>query len=188
MAILGMVDQDRARSAEAQAVSFLRVGARMPKAKTFEVAVVGGGPAGLSCGLWLGRYLHSTVVIDSGDPRNWETAHINGFLGLPKVKPAALRQRGRSECRRYGVKLVDGVVDTVDRTGDERFELVLRDGKQYEVGRLVLAIGMRDVWPDLPGLDRCYGLSAHHCPDCDGFDACGKRTVVVRSEERRVGK
>ncbi|MEX2285090.1 MAG: NAD(P)/FAD-dependent oxidoreductase [Gemmatimonadota bacterium] len=151
----------------------------MPKAKTFEVAVVGGGPAGLSCGLWLGRYLHSTVVIDSGDPRNWETAHINGFLGLPKVKPAALRQRGRSECRRYGVKLVDGVVDTVDRTGDERFELVLRDGKQYEVGRLVLAIGMRDIWPDLPGLDRCYGLSAHHCPDCDGFDACGKRTIVV---------
>src|SRR5688572_27106329 len=105
-----MYDQDRAVVAGSQAVRFLLLPTRMPKAKTFEVAIVGAGPAGLSCGLWLGRYLHSTVVIDSGDPRNWETAHIHGFLAMPNVKPAVLRKRGRTECRRYGVKLVDGVV------------------------------------------------------------------------------
>jgi thioredoxin reductase len=182
-----MVDQDRARSADAQAVRFLRVPGRMPKANTFEVAVVGAGPAGLSCGLWLGRYLHSTVVIDSGDPRNWETAQINGMLALPDIQPAVLRERGRAECRRYGVELVDAVVDRVESTGAGRFEVQLRTGKPFEVQRLVLAIGLRDVWPDLPGLDRCYGLSAHHCPDCDGYDTRGKRTVVVGYGRRVAG-
>ncbi len=159
----------------------------MPKAKEFEVAVIGAGPAGLSCGVWLGRYLHSTVVIDSGDPRNWETAHVNGFLGLPKATPAGLRKRGRRECRRYGVKLIDALVDRVECKSDEHFELTLRDGKQLEVQRIVLAIGLRDIWPDLPGLDRCYGLSAHHCPDCDGYDARDKRTVVVGHGRKAVG-
>ena len=159
----------------------------MPTDNIFEVAVVGAGPAGLSCGLWLGRYLRNTVVIDSGDPRNWETAHINGMLALPDIKPATLRERGRDECRRYGVKLVDGLVDRVCSTGKERFELTLRDGENFQVKRLVLAIGLRDVWPDLPGLDRCYGLSAHHCPDCDGYDTRGKRTVVVGYGRRVAG-
>ncbi|HSL68947.1 MAG TPA: NAD(P)/FAD-dependent oxidoreductase [Longimicrobiales bacterium] len=151
----------------------------MSKPREFEIAVVGGGPAGLSCGIWLGRYGRSTGLIDSGDPRNWETTGINGFLGLPRVRPALLRQRGRSECRRYGVRLIDGCVDRVRRAGSERFELVLENGRSYAAQRLVIAIGLRDTWPDLPGLEHCYGLSAHHCPDCDGYEARGKHTIIV---------
>jgi thioredoxin reductase len=60
---------------------------------TFDVAIVGGGPAGLSASLFLARYLHSVVLIDSGDPRNWETRGINAYLGLPSVRPAELRAR-----------------------------------------------------------------------------------------------
>ena len=56
---------------------------------TYDVAIVGGGPAGLAAGLWSARYLHSAVVIDSGDPRNWETRSINGYLGLARITPAA---------------------------------------------------------------------------------------------------
>jgi thioredoxin reductase len=145
----------------------------------YDVAVVGGGPAGLSCGLWLGRYLLSTVVIDSGDPRNWESVGVNGFLGLPAVKPAALRKRGRAECKRHGVRLVDNCVDRVEKLDSERFLLTFAKGKSIEAKRLVLAIGLKDVWPDLSGLDRVYGLSAHHCPDCDGFDSKDKKTVVI---------
>ena len=59
----------------------------------FDVAIVGGGPAGLSASIFLARYLHSVVLIDSGDPRNWETRGINAYLGLPRVKPADLRLR-----------------------------------------------------------------------------------------------
>jgi len=69
----------------------------------YDVAVVGGGPAGLSAAIWLARYLHSVVVIDSGDPRNWETLSINGYLGLPGVCPADLRGGGRQTCRELGI-------------------------------------------------------------------------------------
>jgi thioredoxin reductase (NADPH) len=151
----------------------------MTKPTEFEVAVIGGGPAGLSCALWLGRYLHSTVLIDSGDPRNWESTSVNGYLGLPKVHPAALRKRGRTECRRYGVRLIDDAVDRLKKSDTDRFDLLLKNEKHLIVQRVVLAIGLVDYWPDLPGLEHCYGLSAHHCPDCDGYDARGKKTVVI---------
>src|SRR5678815_3292358 len=68
-----------------------------------DVAIVGGGPAGLTASIWLARYLHSVVVVDSGDPRNWETRGINGFLGHPDIRPAQLRGIGREEARKYGV-------------------------------------------------------------------------------------
>lgn len=151
----------------------------MAQSKDFDVAVVGGGPAGLSCALWLGRYLRSTVLIDGGDPRNWESAGINGYLGLPKVRPADLRRRGRTECKRYKVRLIDSTVVTVERTAAERFELRLPKGPVICARRLVLAIGLVDRWPDVPGLEHCYGRSAHHCPDCDGFETIGKKTIVI---------
>lgn len=152
-----------------------------------DVAIIGGGPAGLSAGIWLARYLHSVVVIDSGDPRNWETRGVNGFLGLPHIRPAELRERGRQECRRYGVSLVDAIVDTVKQLADDRFLVTLEDGRRYESRRLLLAIGLRDRWPDIPGLEQVFGANAHVCPDCDGFDCRGKKTVVVGNGRKAVG-
>src|SRR5688500_11623970 len=154
-------------------------GAAMAKTLEYEVAVVGGGPAGLSCALWLGRYLHRTVLVDAGDPRNWESTGVNGYLGLPRVKPADLRKRGRTECRRMGVKLIDDHVDRVARVAEERFELALAGGRRLAASRLVIAIGLVDFWPECPGLEHCYGRSAHHCPDCDGYGARGLKTVVL---------
>src|SRR5215216_1411960 len=93
----------------------------MPEARTYDVAIVGGGPAGLSAAIWLGRYLHSVAVVDSGDPRHWETRGVNGYLGLPQVTPAELRGRGRDECRKYDVDLIDGCVTRVRKEHDDRF-------------------------------------------------------------------
>ena len=153
----------------------------------YEVAIIGGGPAGLSAGLWLGRYLHKVVLIDSGDPRNWETRGVNGFLGHPGILPSDLRGHGRDECRKYGVELVDGCVETVRANGEEDFELTLAGGATFRASRLLLAFGIRDVWPDIEGLEHVYGDAAHVCPDCDGYEAKDRKIVVIGSGRRAVG-
>jgi thioredoxin reductase (NADPH) len=156
-------------------------------AQPYDVVVVGGGPAGLSSALWLARYLHKVVVVDSGDPRNWETRGINGYLGHQSIRSPELRAIGREECAKYGVEFVSGVVDTAINETGELFAVCLRDGKTIEAHRLLLAIGIKDVWPDIPGLENCYGETIHVCPDCDGYETRDKNTVVVGSGRKAVG-
>jgi thioredoxin reductase len=137
----------------------------------YEVAIVGGGPAGLCAALWLARYLHSVVVIDSGDPRNWETRGINGYLGHQGIRSPQLRALGRDEGASFGVE----------------FAVKLREGEVIEADRILLTIGIKDVWPAIPGLDRCYGETVHVCPDCDGYETRDKKTVVVGKGRKGVG-
>jgi thioredoxin reductase len=155
--------------------------------RLYEIGIVGGGPAGLSAAIWCARYLHSVAVIDSGDPRNWETLAINGFLGAEGVCPPELRASGRATCRTLGVELIDANVLRIDQSDDEAFAIALEGGERVMVQRLLLAIGIRDVWPDIPGLDRAYGANAHVCPDCDGFDTRDKKVVVIGNGRRAVG-
>ncbi len=167
-----------------------------PAMPTFDIGIVGGGPAGLSAALWSARYGHSVVVIDSGDPRNWESLGINGFLGLPRIRPAQLRRKGRAELRSYGVTLIDSMVLRVERDAtsgvaedehdEARFAFEIQGGTSVHTRRVLLAIGMKDVWPDIPGLAHVYGANAHVCPDCDGFEATDKRVVVVGYGPRAV--
>ena len=180
---------------------------------TYEVAIIGGGPAGLTAGLWLGRYLHRVVLIDSGDPRNWETRGINGFPGHPGITPAEFRGKTRDECRTLGVTLVDGFVARVRRDGgaftvefdpmvatkarvDQRGSGAPRtpsdntprpETRSLDAHRLLLAFGLRDEWPKVPGLRQVYGSAAHVCPDCDGFDTRGKKVVVIASGRKAAG-
>lgn len=182
--------------------------------KTYDVAIIGGGPAGLSAAIWLARYLHTVVLIDSGDPRNWETRGINGYLGLPGVRPAELRGAGRDECRRHGVELVDGFVAKATKLNDDCFCLEFdpldapkakedrpgpgtprapgdnerhADTRTLFARRMLLCIGLKDVWPRVQGLEHVYGDRAHVCPDCDGYDARDKKTVVIGKGRKAVG-
>jgi thioredoxin reductase len=165
----------------------------MPDHRTglYDIAIVGGGPAGLTAAIWAGRYGRRVLLVDSGDPRNWETRGINGFLGLPGVRPAELRGRGREEARRYDVTLLDTTVLRVERCDEgepnECIALHLQGGDTSYARRLLLAIGLKDVWPDIPGLEQAYGANAHVCPDCDGYEARGKRIVVIGNGRRALG-
>jgi thioredoxin reductase len=153
----------------------------------YDIAIIGGGPAGLSAGIWLSRYLHRVLLVDSGDPRNWETRGVNGFLGHPGIRPAELRGLGRDEARLHGVALVDAHVETIRQHDDDRFALQLADATPYQARRVLLAIGLRDVWPRIPGLRQVYGANAHVCPDCDGFECVKKKVVVIGKGRKAVG-
>lgn len=153
----------------------------------YDVAIVGGGPAGLSAAIWLARYLHKVVVVDSGDPRNWETRGINGYLGHLGVRSPELRALGREEGAKFGVEFVSGIVDEAINETGELFAIRLREGTVIEAERILLAIGIKDVWPDIPGLERCYGETIHVCPDCDGYETRDKKTVVVGKGRKAVG-
>src|SRR5687768_17193884 len=89
----------------------------------YDVAIVGGGPGGLSAALWLARYLHKVVVIDSGDPRNWETRGINGIIGSQGIRSPDLRRQGRADAEKFGAHLIDDTVMKVLNVNSERFDL-----------------------------------------------------------------
>src|SRR5581483_10049670 len=95
--------------------------------------------------------------------------------------------RGRDHCRELGVSLVDAIVLRAERTADGDFELSLEGGRTVRARRLLLAIGVRDVWPDIPGLSHAYGANAHVCPDCDGPTARDRKVAVIGHGRRAVG-
>ena len=172
-------------SLKASRESNLHVASRMTA--RYDVAIVGGGPAGLSAAIWLTRYLHKVVVVDSGDPRNWETRGINGYLGHHSIRPPELRALGMAEGAKFGVDYVNGIVDEAINETGELFAIRLREGTVIEGQRILLAIGVKDVWPDIPGLERCYGETIHVCPDCNGYETRDKKTVVVGKGRKAVG-
>ena len=159
----------------------------MSPENTCDVLIVGGGPAGLSAAIWCARYLHCVTLVDGGDPRNWETTSVNGYLGLPRITPPEMRELGRDECRSLGVQLIDGIVKHISRDGDECFTATLESGEKHVGRRVLLAYGLRDLWPDVPGLEHVYGRNAHVCPDCDGLSARDKKVVVIGTGRRAVG-
>ena len=131
------------------------------------------------------------ALVDSGDPRNWETCGINGYLGLPSVRPAELRGNGREQLKSYGATLIDATVSRITREADASaddppFRFTIDGHPSVRARRVLLAIGMRDVWPDIPGLSQVYGANAHVCPDCDGYEARNRSVAVIGHGRRAV--
>ena len=131
-----------------------------------EVAIIGGGPAGLSAALVLGRAKRRVVVIDAGTPRNAPAEHMQGFLSRDGMRPADLLAAARSEVRRYGVEIVEDRV--VDATAG--FTLRLTGGRTLEARHLLLATGAADELPDVVGARERWGRDFLHCPYCHGWE------------------
>ena len=128
-----------------------------------------GGPAGLSAALVLGRCRFRVLIVDGGRPRNYAAPGVHNFLGSDGVLPAELRRRGRREAKRYGVAFRRGEVSAVKRSRDG-FALTLAGGGKLRCRRLLLATGVVDPLPKVPGLAELYGISVFHCPYCDGWE------------------
>jgi thioredoxin reductase len=150
-----------------------------------EVAVIGGGAAGLSAGQVLGRARRSVVVIDAGQPRNAPAEAVHGFLTRDGIAPAELARLGQEEVRRYGGRIVAGEAVAAARTGDG-FTVTLADGRQVDARRLVIATGVVDELPDVPGLAQRWGRDVIHCPYCHGWEHRDQPIGVLGSSDFTV--
>lgn len=149
-----------------------------PMTNEWDAVIIGGGVAGLSAAQMLGRSRRRTLVIDAGEPRNRFAAHMHGVLGHDGVDPRELLARGRAEARAYGVEIVDGSVARLEDAGDE-VRVHRADGTVDTARAVVIAAGIRDDLPDIPGLRDAWGTTALHCPYCHGWEAAGADLGVI---------
>jgi thioredoxin reductase len=153
---------------------------------TYDVVIIGGGAAGLSAALVLSRARRSVVVLDSGRPRNAPAAHLHGFLSRDGLPPAELLAIGRREVESYGGEIRAGEVEALasDRSG---FSVLLKDGSRMTARRLLVATGLRDVLPDIPGLADRWARDVLHCPYCHGHEVRDQPLGVVGGTPEAVG-
>jgi thioredoxin reductase len=152
------------------------------EADSYDVAVVGGGAAGLSAALVLGRARRRVVVIDAGAPRNAPAAHMHGFLSRDGMPPAELLAAGRAELRSYDVDLVE---DEVAEVGGA-FTLRLAGGRVLQARRILLATGAVDELPDIPGVRERWGRDFLHCPYCHGWEVRDQPVGVLGTDARSI--
>ncbi len=153
--------------------------------QTREVIVVGGGIAGLSAAIYLGRAQRDTLVIDSGHSMaKWEPV-VENYLGFPNgVGGEELLKNGCRQARRYQVRFAHDKIKTVSST---KSGFVLKGkNKTYRTKRLLLATGIFHLPPEIPGVNECLGHSMFFCKDCDGYRVRGKRIAIIGSNNEAV--
>ncbi|RUT29905.1 NAD(P)/FAD-dependent oxidoreductase [Paenibacillus zeisoli] len=149
---------------------------------TYDCIIVGGGIAGLQAAIQLGRYMtHKILVIDSGHGRSTFCRSYHNILGWPEgISGVELRKRGKAQAVLSGVQFAhDKVIKAAKQ--DQVFQLTGEQGERYEARTLLLATGLMDRFPDIPGLVQTMGQSVYVCPDCDGYEIHNRVTVVMGS-------
>jgi thioredoxin reductase len=152
----------------------------------YDVVVVGGGAAGLSAALVLARARRRVAVVDSGSPRNAPAAHMQGFLSRDGMPPRDLVAAGRAEVASYGGILVDDQVLGIDLGIDPGFEVRLAGGASLTARRVLVATGLRDEVPDLPGVRERWGRDLLHCPYCHGYEVRDQPVGVLGGSDEAV--
>ena len=149
-----------------------------------EIIVVGGGPAGLSAALVLARCRRQVLVIDAGKPRNWASHAVGGFFTRDGTHPKEMLRLGREQLGAYRcVEIRDGEVTEVTRIAG-RFHVVVRgEAQPFQCRRLLLATGLVDEVPDIPGIMPLYGNSVFHCPICNGWEVRDQPLAVYGTDD-----
>jgi thioredoxin reductase len=146
--------------------------------RAWDVLVVGGGPAGLSAALVLGRCRRRVLVCDAGPRRNQASRAVHGFLSRDGIAPMALLAQARADLARYRtVRIRKARVTRLRRQG-RGFVAALGRRSQVRARRVLLATGVQDTLPSWPGLARFYGRSVFHCPYCDAWELRDRRLAV----------
>lgn len=148
----------------------------------FDVVIIGGGVAGLSAALVLGRARRKVAVIDGGAPRNKPAEHLHGFLTRDGLPPGELLAIGRDEVRGYGVEIID---DVAFRLRHDR-AVELAGGRVVTGRRILVTTGLTDELPDVPGVAERFGTDVLHCPYCHGWEIRDQRLAVLGTSEQSI--
>ena len=152
----------------------------------YDVIVIGGGPAGLQAALTLGRMHRQVLLLDSGSYRNAPASHMHNFATHDGRSPAEYRDLARADLAAYEtLELREEAAVQVRRTAGDRFDVTLASGGVEASAALVLATGVRDVLPDIPGVAELFGRTVHHCPFCHGHELAGG-TVAIQGGPRAL--
>lgn len=150
--------------------------------QVYDVVVIGGGAAGLSAALVLGRARRRVAVVDAGAPRNAPAAHMQGFLSRDGMPPADWLAAGRAEVTGYGVELVEDQVVGIDAG----FFVRLAGGQVLRTRRILVATGVRDELPEIPGVRQRWGRDLLHCPYCHGWEVRDQPIGVMGTQPGSV--
>ncbi|HVS06226.1 MAG TPA: NAD(P)/FAD-dependent oxidoreductase [Candidatus Dormibacteraeota bacterium] len=148
----------------------------------YDVVVVGGGAAGLSAALVLGRARRRVAVVDAGAPRNAPAAHMQGFLSRDGMSPADFLALGRVEVTGYGVELIEDQVVGIDAG----FVVRLAGGRVLTARRILVATGVCDELPEIPGVRERWGRDLLHCPYCHGWEVRDQPIGVLGTQPGSV--
>ena len=156
----------------------------MDRENLFDVIIVGGGPAGLNAAVVLGRCRRKVVVFDSGSYRNRYSHGMHNYLTRDDILPTHFIQICHTELEKYGVLLQKAKVTRARKNEDGYFDVQTEKGQAYRSRKLLIATGLSDNLPEVPGMREFYGKSVFHCPYCDGWEVRDKKVgIYARNKE-----
>ncbi|MBD0379424.1 NAD(P)/FAD-dependent oxidoreductase [Paenibacillus sedimenti] len=154
-----------------------------------DCAIIGGGPAGLNAALVLGRARRNVILFDDNKPRNAVTQESHGFITRDGVKPSEFRAIAHQDIAKYpSVQFRGGRVAQVIKQGEDgrAFQLVTDSGEIYHAKNLLLATGLKEILPEVPGIRDYYGKSVFNCPYCDGWELRDKPLVIFSENQHTI--
>lgn len=153
----------------------------------YDALIIGGGPAGLSAAMTLGRMLRSALVCDDNRPRNAPSAHLNNFPTRDGIHPELWREEARKNLQKYAtVDFFTGAVSSVTKSEEGVFRAEFSSGSKASFRKVILAYGIQDIPLPLPGFEQLWGKSIFHCPYCHGYEAQGSALGIIANGERAM--
>lgn len=147
--------------------------------KNFDVIIIGGSYSGLSAGMSLGRSLRNVLIIDNGKPCNRQTPHSHNFVTHDGKTPAEIAKLAKEDVEKYDtIQFYNGMVVKTKKT-TEGFEVETSSSEKFYAKKLIIASGVKDMMPEIPGFAECWGISVIHCPYCHGYEVKNEITGIL---------